>query len=758
MPKKKRNLSGGGGGKNKKPKEEPDSGRSVSYAQMLGIVSEGEIEGLVNGAQSIYFDETPAQNTDGSSNFTNFSWDWRSGTQAQDRLPGFSDEITLETNINSEIKQPLPLTRSVTNANLDIVRVRLGVVLQEYPPKGGVLGLKIQFRIYVKEGNGAFVLRLDQTIKGRYSALTEFEYSFPVNNLGGTVSDFSVRVERVTPQDSDTTRYQRTLQWRTLIQATETKLRYPNSALFGFRFDAAQFQQLPQISLKLAGRKIAIPTNSTPTATRGLTYSGIWNGTFYTPSVAIADPVWILYDLITNSRYGLGRYINQSQINKWALYEISQYCNEYVPNGEGGMEHRFQCHVLIEGKGEAYKVIESLRSIFRGFSYWMNGAIAFASDKPASPVAQFTQADIENGMFSYTRTGLKSRHTIALVTWLDPDDFYRQTIETVEDPDGIAKYGVRELEMTAFACTSRGQAHRAGLAALLTERLETETVTFRVRAYGAYTKPGDIIRISDAKRADIRYGGLIVASTLDSVTLDNPVALNTGETYALTVMMADGTVVERNVTDPPGSYTTLHLNSPLSETPPLESNWVLASTTVQPQLFRVLNRLPAPGSTEMLHEITALEYRGDKYNFIEQGWSLVARPTINRVPLVVNVPRNISLSYRSISINNGASFSYTLDASWQYPLNNGQRDQFITSYFVEYRKGDDGDWVETRTVDSTSTQYEGLQSGKYYVRVAAIDINGKSSQWAESYPLTFTSVNYSAVFTDQQTSIFATEF
>jgi predicted phage tail protein len=221
-------------------------------------------------------------------------------------------------------------------------------------------------------------------------------------------------------------------------------------------------------------------------------------------------------------------------------------------------------------------------------------------------------------------------------------------------------------------------------------------------------------------------------------------------------MMADGTVVERTVTNPPGSHTTLNLNSPLPQSAPSESNWILASTTVQPQLFRVLNRVPAPGSGEMLHEITALEYRGDKYNFIEQGSSLAPRPTINRVPVVVNVPRNIALSYRAV--NNGASFTYTLDASWQYPLNNGQRDQFITSYFVEYRKGDDGDWVDTRNVTSTSTQYEGLQEGKYYVRVAAIDINGKSSVWVESYPLSPSKVNYSAVFTDQQTSIFATEF
>ena len=753
MSKKPKNkIRGFGRKKKKKPKEEADSGRSTSYAQMLGIVSEGEIEGLVNGAQSIYFDETPTQNSDGSTNFSNFSWDWRSGTQAQDRMPAFSDDISSETNINTEIKHNFPITRSITNPNLDIIRVRIGIVLQEYPKKGGVIGSKIQFRIYIKEGNGSFILRHDQTIKGRYSSLTEFEYNFPVNNFGGTVNDFSVRVERVTPQDTEATRYQRVMQWRTLIEATETKLRYPNSALFGFRFDAAQFETLPQISLELAGRKIAIPTNATPSPTRGLTFNGIWDGNFYIPNMAIADPVWILYDLITNTRYGLGRYINQNQLDKWALYEISQYCNEYVPDGYGGTEHRFQCHILLEGKEEAYRVIESIRSIFRGFSYWMNGAISFAADKPGFPVAQFTQADIENGMFSYSRTGLKSRHTIALVSWADPEDFYRATIETVEDPEGIAKYGIRELEMPAFACTSRGQARRAGLAALLTERLETETVTFRVRAYGAYTKPGDLIRVSDAKRADIRYGGLIADATENSVTLDHPVTLITGETYVLTVMLKDGSVAERDVTNPPGSYNTIFLRSPLPQSPPPESNWILASTTIQPQLFSVLNRVPAPGSAEMMHEITALEYRGDKFNAIEQGWELTPRPTINRVPVVVNAPRNISLSFRA---NNE---TFTLDAAWQYPLNNGQRDPYITSYFVEYRRGDDGDWVDTRSVNSTSTNFDGLTDGKYYVRVAATDINGKSSRWVESYPITFSNVNYSAVFTNSRTTIFFTDF
>ncbi|MFM6607072.1 MAG: host specificity protein J [Dolichospermum sp.] len=737
--------SGGGGG----PTTTPPSGISTSVVSVLGVVSEGEIEGPINGLKSIFLDETPIQNADDSLNFKDFTWDYRLGTQGQSRIPGFADEVTSETSVNTEVKYNLPVTRTITNANLDIIRIRLGIILQEYPPGGGVLGLNVGFKIWIKQGAGAFVLVGEGDLGGRFPTITEFEYAFAVNNALGTVSNFSVRVERTTPQDTDETRYQRILRWQSYVEATETKLAYPNSALFGFGFKAVEFQSLPQVSLKLAGRKIRIPSNATPTATRGLTFSGIWDGTFVTPSVAVADPAWILYDLITNTRYGLGRYINQSQIDKWALYEISQYCNEYVPDGYGGTEHRFQCHLLLEGKDEAYKVIQQFLSIFRGFSYWISGAIGFVSDKPGSPVTQFTQSDIEEGMFSYTRTGLKTRHTVALVTWVNPDDFYRQSVEAIDDPNGIAKYGVREIEVSAFACTSRGQARRAGYATLLTDRLEQETVTFKCRAYGTYVKPGDIIRIMDSKRADIRYGGLIAASTTTSITLDNPVEILENEVYSLTVMLADGTIQERVVTNSPETAATiLTLDLALSSAPPPESNWILASSKVQPQLFRVINPVPSSGSTEMMIEITAIEYNPAKYSQIENGWSLEPLPPRRNPPVVVSMPRNITLSYQTLDL-------FDLNVVWDFPLLNGERDPFITSYRIELRLGDNGFWGNTRSETNTSTQFTNISAGKYYVRVAAINLNGKSSPWLVSNPITLSKNKWVSVFTYLYNSGFA---
>lgn len=747
-------AKGSGGGGRRKPPETAVSGTSTAIARVLGLVSEGEIEGLAGGLKDVFLDETPIQNADDSFNFKGFGWDFRPGTQGQSRIPGFADEVATETNVGAEVKFNLPITRTFVNANLDIIRVRVGVVLQEFPSDGGVLGLSVSFRILIKEGAGAFEEKLSTTISGRYPSLTEFDYAFPINNLGGSVSDFSVRVERLTAQDADESRYQRQLQWRTFTQATEAKLSYPNSSLFAISFDVQQFQSLPQIALRTAGRKIQIPSSATPTAQRGLTYSDIWDGTFITPSTAVADPAWTLYDLVTNTRYGLGRYINQSQGGKWTLYEISQYCNEYVDDGYGGTEHRFLCHANIEGKSQAYQVIQQLLSIFRGFSYWSSGAIAFAADMPGSPVAQFTQSDVEDGLFSYTRTGLKSKYTIAMVEWTNPDDFFRRTVEVVEDPDGISKFGVRELELSAFACTSRGQARRAGMAALLTNKLETETVTFRCRAYGTYTKPGDIIRVMDSKRADIRYGGLIAAATTTTVTLDNPVALEEGETYTLSVLLADGTVEQRTIANSPEvGVTTLSLQTALSTAPPPESNWILASTTVEPELFRVINRVPTQGTSEMMHEITAVAYDSNKFGFIEQGWTFEPLPPRQTPPVVVNVPGNIVLSYRTPSTE-----LFDLYAAWDFPLLNGDRDPFITSYFVELRMGDDGLWTNTSTTNTPSFVFNALSAGKYYTRVVAIDLNGKSSRWVESSPIVLSKYNWVATFTSRYTSVFAMEF
>lgn len=737
------------GGKKSNPNP---SGYSNATASILGIVSEGEIEGLVNGLQSIYFNETPVQNNDGSLNFQGVEYDWRSGTQWQSRIPGFADNSSNEISVEVEVKNPIPVVKTIFNANLDIVRIRLGVVLQQSDSKGRVEGSAVFFKIWIKEGTGAFNVRFDGEIRGYYPSLTEFQYDFPVNNYGGTVQDFTVKIERTNPQDTDTQRYQKILTWRSYTEITEVKLSYPNSALFGLRFKTKDFTSgVPQIGMELGGIKIKIPTNATVSPTRGLIYNGLWDGTFYTPAKAVSDPAWILYDLLTNTRYGLGKYIKASQVNKWALYEISQYCNEYVSDGYGGTEHRFSCNVLLEGesKQEAYTVVQSLISIFRGFSYWVDGAIAVASDKPGFPVSQFTQADVEEGLFIYTYTGLKTIKTIALVPWLNPKDLYKRTIETVEDPEGISKYGIRETEVSAFACTSRGQARRAGMAILLTDRLEQKTVTFKARAYAAYIKPGDIIKIMDSSKTNIRYSGLVKASTLNTITLDSAVQLGV-ESYTLSVLLADGTLANASVLNQPGTHQILTTTG-FPSIPPAESNWILSSTSMQAQLFRVLNRVPIPESIEMMQEITAVEYNNSKYASIESGFQFLPLPSQKNTFRVVNVVRNIVLSYTTVDI-------LKLIIVWDYPLSYGSKDINTSNYIIELKVGDNGLWANTQTTTTQYWEYSGISQGTYYVRIASVDIFGNKSNWVVSSPIFINQYNSVAMFRNPLTSGFATEF
>ncbi len=729
--------SGGilGAKKPKKPKEVKDTGHSGSYAEIVGVLSEGEIEGILQ----TYIDETPVTNPDNSSNFQGFFIESRTGTQNQNLLGGDAD-VTSETDVNQEVKNGFPITKRIINRNCDSIRIRLGVVLQEYPEKGGVLGSNVAFRIECKEGAGAWTTKFSDKITGRYSQLTEFEYQFDVSNMGGAINTFLIRVTRDTPQDTDEQRFQRQLQFQSFTEVVRTKLNYANSACARIKIDSTQFSSTPEFTFLVAGRRVAIPSNGTIVANRSINYVGTWDGTFVVPSKATVDPVWILYDLLINRRYGLGRSITERNINKYALYEISKYCNEVVPDGFGGYERRFACNVVIDGTEDAYKVIEGLRSIFRGFSYFANGAINFAADMPGTTVMQFTQADVEDGMFSYARTSLKSRHTVALVTYIDPNDFYKRAIETVEDPEGIALYGVRTLEISAFGCTSRGQARRAGLAALFTERLETETVTFKARAFAANCTPGMIIQCADARRAEIRYGGLIANYGTNYIDLDSPVIFLPGATYTVTIMLTDGSIQERTVNVGASNSDRLTVTSNWVGTPQIEGNWILSTVSVQPQLFRVLNRVTVAGSNDALFEITALEYQPGKYDAIEQGLAVKPRSIRITVPPVVSLPRNLAPGFQVFNVRGVRK--YYLTATWDYPLTSTNiRDEYVTSYIVEYRRNE-GDWVGTTSTVNNFIELPELPDDIYYIRVCSVDITGNVSKFVVSGAINVGAVNW----------------
>jgi predicted phage tail protein len=636
--KKHKKIQGSGGGKGGRgtPSVARVTGTSTSIAYILGAISEGPIQGFgTNPLTRVYLDETPVKNEDNSDNFKNVQFDYRAGTQIQSpiELFGFGDTISNEISVNSAVEwngegNNLGVTQQIQGGIPDEIKVKLSFQMQrQNPDNGNIETTNIEFQIIIqREVNNAYetLFTYYNVVSGRYSSPTEFDYRFrfpPVTGLG----NLSIKVIKLTLDNAETEKagYQRNMSFVSYAKITNKKLNYPNTALAAFSFDTSGFSSVPNVLFEVFGRLVQVPSNAIIDGlNRRIVYDGVWNGVFQTPNVAVSDPAWILYDLITNTRYGLGKYIDTKQIDKWGLYEISKYCNELVPsgystNGSPIYEPRFQCNIVLQAKTEAYQVLESLITIFRGFAYWQAGTITFIADKPDAIKYQFTQADVEDGVFIYSRVGLKSKKTVALVSWLNPADFYRKTVEMVEDPIAIQKWGIKELELEAIACTSRGQARRAGVAALISDRLEQETVTFKARAYAAFIKPGDIITVSDSERLEMRAGGLIVSATTTTINLDSPVTLVAGQTYQISVTLSDGTWQQKTVQNTANTTSVVTVTSAFSAAPPPESNWILSGNSVVPKQYRVINRVPVSETIEGMHEITASEYDSTKYSFID---------------------------------------------------------------------------------------------------------------------------------------------
>lgn len=720
----------GGGGGGRTPQETPNSLRSRDIASVLFLIGEGEIEGFPNGdiLRNTYLDEVPIQNADGSLNFKDVQVEFRPGTQNQSYIPGFSD-VEAEEQVGVKVSQVLgSVVRTLTDPNADAISIRLMTPqLQTIDEKSGdVRGGRIDFRIEVAIAGQGYQTYVQAAIEGKCTSPYARSYRIP---LPKPATSWQIRVTRLTA-DSNSTRISDELYWQSYKTIIEAKLSYPNSALFGIRLNAEQFRQIPKVSVRLRGLKYAIPSNYNP-VTR--TYTGIWNRTF---SYAYTNnPAWVFYDLVTENRYGCGKYIDASQIDIDALYAIAQYCDELVPDGFGGWEPRFVCNAYINSQEEAYNVLNTLAGVFRGMTYWAGGEVTAVQDRPSAPVRLYTEAGViqekdEQGQittppFSYAGTSRKARHTVALVSYSDPNDFYRPKIEYVEDRDGIAKYGYRETQVVAFGCTSRGQAQRVGRWLLYTERLETETVTFTVGSIGAIALPGDIIQTSDPSRAgSVQWGGRIIAATTTQITLDRPVVLEVGKTYTLRVYKSDdGTIETRNVTTGAGSQTILTVSPAFTIAPVISSEWLLAANDLQPETWRVLT---VTEKAPHQYTITALEHNSSKYNAIEYGFAL-EQQTITRLPNLLQQPQppgSITIA-ESLYESGAAGIRTKVDITFAASPSPG-----IERYQIEYKAVDDpAGFTVLGTADplNLNLNWQNVQAGIYTFRAIAINQIGLRS-------------------------------
>lgn len=870
----KRIIGSGGGGKDeggggRAPVEAPDTLRSIQYAKGLDAVSEGEIEGLVDGFKSVFLDDTPLQNPDGTFNFSNVIIQQKTGTQSQSYMAGF-DGAESENGVGTEVTQAASVTRTVTNTDATAVRVTLGFPSLNVRDlsTGDLNGTSVEIAIDVQNNGGGFVpqilrniyssavfsvasgvytntvdsskfnlsikwtptqvqsaqtlnFQLQYRAVGDVTWLTYTTYTFSGNqytpyssngttllnivnsnnvptvtrafsvelasdnyefralkttgtlkqvttvfsvsttttltgaSYGGDVGityaeafvpaytdvisgkctsryqrayrielpvggEWDIRVRRITADSVVTTLQNKTF-WDSYTEIVDAKLRYPNTAYFGFKIDSKNFSNIPVRGYEIYGIKVQIPSNYNPLSR---VYTGTWDGTFTTAWTD--NPAWIFYDIVTNSRYGLGDKIDATQVDKWSLYTIAQYCDEFVPDGFGGIEPRFTCNVYIQTREEAYRVVANMASIFRGIAYWSAGEITVSQDAPSDAVQLFTQANIVGGQFNYSGSSGKVRHTVVLVSWNDPQDGYRSKVEYVADDEAITRYGIVQTEIAAIGCTSRGQANRVGKWLIYSEINETETVSFTAGLDTVFCGVGSVIKTQDPIRSGRRFGGrLLTGSTTTSIVIDSAVTIEAGKTYELSLILPDGTIETKPVTNGIGAASTLTVSEAYSDTPLDYAIWVLAANDLIPESWRVVSMTEVEKSQI---QITALAYDSRKYDAVEQD--LILEPLQTSL-VTTAAPEQVSNlnATETLYLSGLSSVSTKAIISWDSSSR-------ANSYRLEYRLANENP-VVVNGITNNTYEIAPIQPGLYTFSVYAANALGKRSQ-----PATITQTIY----------------
>ncbi len=687
--------------------------RSTAYANIVDLVSEGEIQGLVNGLKSVYLDETPIQNADNSYNFEGVTLATRNGTQSQTYIPGFT-EVQDDINVQVKVTFSAPVTRQITNSNIDAVIVKIttpSLTLQN-TTTGEIGGNSVLYKIQLQSNGGGYVDVISSELIGK--STSQYQKSHRIELTGA--SPWDIRLVRVSP-DSVSIYDTNDIYFDSYTEVIDVKLTYPNSAIVSLKVDAAKFSNIPRRAFDLKGMKIRIPSNATVRADGSLSFTGTWDGTFQTAWSTC--PAFCFYDILISDRYGLGQYIPSSQVDKWSLYAISVYCNELVSNGLGGTEPRFSCNIYLQSAESAYKVLQDMATIFRGMAYWSNGSIVATQDSPSDPSYLYTQANVIEGNFNYSGASRRAMHTVALVAWNDPEDFYRPKVEYVEDQEAIALYGVVKTQVTAIGCTSRGQAHRVGKWILFTEQNESEVVSFKTGVEGSVARPGQIVKIADSNRSGRRLAGRISASTLSSITVDSdPESSYVGMT--LFTLLPTGVVEERTIDTQNGRVLTV--TTPFSVEP--STIWMISTPTVEPQTYRILSVTEAKVSGEM--EITGIKYVPEKYAAVEDGATLPER-SYSIFKEIPPAPQDLLVTENLYNTAFGVKAKATL--SWTHIPK-------AVNYVVKFKKDSDN-VISAGIVNINEIEFADVTPGTYTFLVYAVNPIG-----AISAPASITQVIY----------------
>ena len=704
----------GGSSESRTPTEQPDDLQSVAKAKILLALGEGEFSGGLTGKQ-IFLDGTAIENDNGTQNFSGVAWEFRSGSQAQSYIqgiPGTENEIAVGTDISSTTAW----IHTYTNTQLSAIRLRLKwPALFKQEDDGDLVGYSINYAVDLQTDGGTWQTVLNTAVTGKTTTGYERSHRIDLPQSGST---WTIRVRKIT-QDANSAKIGDTMNLESYTEVIDAKLRYPNTALLYIEFDSSQFNgSIPQITCEPKGRVIRVPDNYDP-VTRS--YAGTWQGTF---KWAWTDnPAWIFYDLVVTDRFGLGDRLTAANIDKWTLYQVAQYCDQLVPDGKGGngTEPRYKCDVYVQTRNDAYTVMRDFAAIFRGMTYWGGDQIVALADMPRDVDYNFTNANVVDGDFAYSSSTTKTRYTSALVSYSDPSNGYADAMEPVFEKDLVSRYKVyNQLEVTAIGCTRQSEANRKGRWGILTNNKD-RVVAFSVGLDGDIPMPGYVIAVADEYLSGRVAGGRISSVNGRVITLDRAPDAKAGD--RLQVNLPSGISQARTIQSVNDNIVTV--TTTYTQTPQAESIWVVESTELYAQQYRVTSVAENDDGT---FTITAAAHDPDKYARIDTGAIIDERPISVIPPGNQAAPTNIVIDSYSV-VQQGISLE-TMRVQWDAVAN-------AISYEAQWRRND-GNWVNVARSSTTSFEVPSIYSGRYLVRVRAINAAEISSGWGYSQEKTLT--------------------
>ncbi|MCK2619485.1 host specificity protein J [Escherichia coli] len=699
---------GKGSSKGHTPREAKDNLKSTQLLSVIDAISEGPVEGPVDGLKSVLLNSTPVLDSEGNTNISGVTVVFRAGEQEQTPPEGFESSGS-ETVLGTEVKYDTPITRTITSANIDRLRFTFGVqALVETTSKGDRNPSEVRLLVQIQR-NGGWVTEKDITIKGKTTS--QYLASVVVGNL--PPRPFNIRMRRMTP-DSTTDQLQNKTLWSSYTEIIDVKQGYPNTALVGVQVDSEQFgsQQVSR-NYHLRGRILQVPSNYNPQTRQ---YSGIWDGTFkpaYSNNMA-----WCLWDMLTHPRYGMGKRLGAADVDKWALYVIGQHCDQSVPDGFGGTEPRITCNAYLTTQRKAWDVLSDFCSAMRCMPVWNGQTLTFVQDRPSDKVWTYNRSNVvmpdDGAPFRYSFSALKDRHNAVEVNWIDPNNGWETATELVEDTQAIARYGRNVTKMDAFGCTSRGQAHRAGLWLIKTELLETQTVDFSVGAEGLRHVPGDVIEICDDDYAGISIGGRVLAvnSQTRTLTLDREITLPSSGTTLISLVDGSGNPVSVEV-----QSVTDGVKVKVSRVPDGVAGysvWGLKLPTLRQRLFRCVSIRENDDGT---YAITAVQHVPEKEAIVDNGAHFDGDQsgTVNGV-----TPPAVQHLTAEVTADSG---EYQVLARWDTPkVVKGV--SFLLRLTVT---ADDGSerLVSTARTTETTYRFTQLALGRYMLTVRAVNAWGQ---------------------------------